>query len=181
MKLTEVTKSNKEEGKPIVFVDMDGVLADFFGAWANLDGKNHYKDIDNPEAKLQLVRDHPTFWIDLPVLSGAGKLMGTVKKYAGHYNICSKPLEGDPNSEPQKRLWVKKHLHDFLPDEVFLTANKAAHALQPDGTPNILIDDFGKNIKSWIAAGGIGIKHDNDSVDQSIAKLKKALNQTTSD
>ena len=32
-----------------VYLDMDGVLADFFGEWAKLDGKDHYKDIDNPE------------------------------------------------------------------------------------------------------------------------------------
>jgi len=43
-----------------------------------------------------------------------------------------------------------------------------------------LIDDFGKNIKAWEAAGGIGIKHDNDTVNQSIAKLKSAT-QTTLD
>ena len=181
MKLSELTSINEEKGKPIVFVDMDGVLADFFGAWAKLDGKDHYKDIDDPEAKLQLVREHPTFWIDLPMLSGANKLMSAIKKYAGSYNICSKPLEGDPNSEPQKRLWVKKHLSKFAPNEVFLTHNKAAHALQTDGTPNILIDDFGKNIKAWEEAGGIGIKHDNETVDQSIEKLKSSLSQTTSD
>ena len=180
MKLSEVNNINEEKGKPIVFVDMDGVLADFFGEWAKLAGKDHYKDIDDPESKLQLVRDHPTFWIDLPTLSGAGKLLGAVKKYAGSYNICSTPLTGDPNSEPQKRLWVKKHLSAFAPNEVFITHNKAAHALQPDGTPNILIDDFGKNIKAWEAAGGIGIKHDNDTVNKSIAKLKSAT-QTTSD
>jgi 5'(3')-deoxyribonucleotidase len=180
VKLSEVNNINEEKGKPIVFVDMDGVLADFFGAWAKLAGKDHYKDIDDPETKLQLVRDHPTFWIDLPTLSGASKLLGAVKKYAGSYNICSTPLTGDPNSEPQKRLWVKKHLSAFAPNEVFITHNKAAHALQPDGTPNILIDDFGKNIKAWEAAGGIGIKHDNDTVNKSIAKLKSAT-QTTSD
>jgi len=180
MKLSEVNNINEEKGKPIVFVDMDGVLADFFGAWAKLAGHDHYKDIQDPETKLQLVRDHPTFWIDLETLSGASRLLGAVKKYAGSYNICSTPLTGDPNSEPQKRLWVKKHLSAFAPNEVFITHNKAAHALQPDGTPNILIDDFGKNIKAWEAAGGIGIKHDNDTVNQSISKLKSAT-QTTSD
>ena len=181
MKLSEVNNINEEKGKPIVFVDMDGVLADFFGAWAKLAGHDHYKDIQDPETKLQLVRDHPTFWIDLNPLSGASRLLGAVKKYAGSYNICSTPLTGDPNSEPQKRLWVRKHLHAFAPNEVFITHNKAAHALQPDGTPNILIDDFGKNIKAWEAAGGIGIKHDNDTVNQSIAKLKSSLDQTTLD
>jgi 5'(3')-deoxyribonucleotidase len=175
MKVVEV---DSLESKPQVYVDMDGVLADFFGAWAKLDGKNHYKNIENPEAKLQLVRDHPTFWIELPVLPNAGKLMGAVKKYAGSYKICSSPLAGDPNSEPQKRQWVKKHLHSFMPKEIIITHNKAAHAVQADGTPNILIDDFGKNIASWEAAGGIGIKYEDGSVNTAIAKLKKSLQPT---
>jgi 5'(3')-deoxyribonucleotidase len=174
MRAFEVDTENNTK-TPDVYVDMDGVLADFFGAWAKLDGKDHYKDIDNPQQKLQLVRDHPTFWIELPVLSGAGKLLGAVKKYAGKYKICSTPLTGDPNSEPQKREWVKKHLHAFAPNEVIITHNKAAHAKQSDGTPNILIDDFGKNIKAWEAAGGIGIKHENENVDRTIKLLRQHM------
>jgi 5'(3')-deoxyribonucleotidase len=174
MRIFEVNEKNKD-GKPIVFVDMDGVLADFFGEWARLDGKSHYKDIDNPEAKLQLVRDHPTFWIDLPVLPNAGKLLGAVKKFAGDYNICSTPLQGDKNSEPQKRLWVKKHLAAYPPREVYITHNKPAHATQPDGSPNILIDDFGKNIKAWNAAGGIGIHYEDHNVNHAIAELRQAM------
>ena len=174
MKIFEVNES-KYDGTPIVFVDMDGVLADFFGEWAKLNEVEHYKDINDPEDKLQLIREHPTFWIDIPTLSNAGKLLGAVKKYAGSYNICSKPLEGDTRCEHQKRLWVKKHLENFYPNEVIITANKAAHATQGDGTPNILIDDFGKNIKAWEDAGGIGIKYDNDHVNTAIASLKNHL------
>lgn len=178
MKLSEVNSLNEEKGKPMVYVDMDGVLADFFGEWSRLSGVNHYKDIADVEAKLQLIRDHPTFWIDLPPLSNAGKLIGAIKKFAGSYKICSSPLAGDPNSEPQKREWVKKHLHAFPPNEVIITHNKAAHAVQADGTPNILIDDFGKNIKAWEAAGGIGIKHENDAINHTVNKLKEAFSQS---
>ena len=174
MKIFEVDDEGKEK-KPEVYVDMDGVLADFFGAWAKLAGKEHYKEIDDPETKLQLIREHPTFWIDLPTLPGAGKLLGAVKKFAGTYRICSTPLAGDPNSEPQKREWVKKHLSSFAPREVIITHNKAAHATQADGTPNILIDDFGKNIRAWEAAGGIGIKYEDSHVSSAIQELKKAM------
>lgn len=175
MRIDEINEKN-QDNKPIVFVDMDGVLADFFGEWAKLDGKDHYKDIDNPEAKLQLIREHPTFWLDLPMLPNARKLLAAVEEYAGSYNICSKPLEEDKNSEPQKRLWLKEHLTDFPPREVILTANKAAYATQPDGTPNILIDDFGKNIKAWRKAGGIGIHYEDRNIDRAIQKMRESLN-----
>jgi len=175
MKLFEL---NQNIGKhvPEIYVDMDGVLADFFGEWAKLDGVDHYKDIDNPEAKLALVREHPNYWINLPVLPNAGKLMGFIKKNFGHYNICSSPLAGDPQCEPQKRLWVKKHLAGFPPDHVIITENKAAYATQADGSPNILIDDFGKNIAAWNNAGGIGIKHKDHKLDRTLNELANYIN-----
>ena len=34
---------------PHLYLDMDGVQADFFGAWAKRHGLNHYKEIAHPE------------------------------------------------------------------------------------------------------------------------------------
>ena len=163
----------KETIKPRVYLDMDGVLADFFGEWAKLAGVEHYKDIDNAEEKLQLVRDHPTFWIDLPLLTHAKALIQTVVKNYGEYRICSKPLEGDTRSEPGKLQWIKKHLSGMPPVEVILTADKARFA-KNDGYPNILVDDYGVNINSWKAAGGIGIKYEDQLFDHA-AKVLQSL------
>lgn len=179
MNLFELDQGKIGRHVPEVYVDMDGVLADFFGKWAELDGVDHYKDIDNPEAKLALVREHPNFWIDLPVLPNAGKLMGFIRKNFGHYKICTKPLPGDPNCEPQKRAWVKKHLSSFPPDQVIVTENKSAYATQADGTPNILIDDWGVNIAAWDAAGGIAIKHKDHKLNRTLALLKEVIDLRT--
>ena len=159
--------------KPRVYLDMDGVLADFFGEWSRISGVNHYKDIDDVEAKLQLVRDHPTFWIDLPLLPNAKALIQTVVQNYGEYRICSKPLEGDARSEPGKLQWIKKHLSDMPPAEVLLTADKAKFATH-DGSPCILVDDYGVNINSWRAAGGIGIKYDDSAFSQ-VAKILSSI------
>jgi hypothetical protein len=150
----------EEKIKPRVYLDMDGVLADFFGEWARLSKVDHYKDINDPEENLQLVRDHPTFWVDLPMLPHAKALIKTVVEQFGEYRICSKPLEGDTRSKPGKMEWIQKHLSDMMPVEVVLTANKAAFATN-EGNPSILVDDFGVNIDAWKAAGGIGIKYDD--------------------
>ena len=177
MKLFELDQGKIGKGVPEIYVDMDGVLADFFREWAKMDGKDHYKDMDNKEAKLHLVKDHPDFWISLPVLPNAGKLLGYIKKNFGHYKICSSPLAGDPNCEPQKRAWVKKHLTSFPPEQVIITENKAAYATQADGTPNILIDDFGPNISGWDSAGGIAIKHKDHKLDRTLAALEAVKKQ----
>ena len=172
-------------GTPEVYVDMDGVLADFFKDWNKMVGVGHWKEIKDPEAALDMIRKHPTFWIDLDVLSNAPRLLGAIKKFAGSYYICTSPLGKDPNCEPQKREWVQKHLSAFAPKEVYVTSNKPQFARQANGTPNILIDDFGKNIAAWTAAGGIGIHYENKNSDRAIMELKAAMNpdpvQTTLD
>ena len=154
-----------------VYLDMDGVLADFFGEWARLDGKDHYKDIDNPQAKLQLVRDHPTFWVDLPPLPHALELVRLTQQLFGEYYICSKPLEGDPRSEPGKYAWIHMHLSSMPPAGVILTHNKSMFATNA-GIPNILVDDYGVNINGWQMAGGIGIKYEDRDYARAAQKLK---------
>jgi 5'-nucleotidase len=167
----ESNETNDKSIKPRVYLDMDGVLADFFGEWAKLDGKDHYKDINDTEKTLQMVREHPTFWTDLPLLPHAKDLIKTVIDSYGYYYICTKPLEDDPRCRQGKLEWIKKNLSDMMPRDVFITANKAEHALT-DGIPNILVDDYGTNISAWKSAGGIGIKYQDDSYDSVAAMLK---------
>ena len=57
------------------------------------------------------------------------------------------------------------------------TADKGMYAKQADGTANILIDDFGYNIKKWKSAGGIGIQHTNGTVNNTIKQLQSATKQ----
>ena len=162
----------EDDAKPRVYLDMDGVLADFFGEWSRISDVDHYKDINDVEAKLQLVRDHPTFWIDLPMLPHAKALVKTVIEKYGEYRICSKPLEGDVRSKPGKMDWIKKHLSDMMPVEIVLTADKAKYAMH-EGVPSILVDDFGVNINAWKASGGIGIKYDDSAFPQVEKILEK--------
>ena len=48
---------------------------------------------------------------------------------------------------------------------------KQAFAKDRDGEPNVLIDDYIKNIKEWEEKGGIGIHH--LSVSTTLNELKK--------
>ena len=102
-------------------------------------------------------------------------LLNAIKQFKGKYNILSAPLPGDPNSEPQKRAWIRKHLGMFPPAKIIIDHNKAAYAKQADGTPNALIDDFGENISKWRSAGGVGIQHKDIEVGDTISKLAQEL------
>ena len=154
-----------------IYVDMDGVLADFFGEWARLMDKENWRDIKDVSPALAKIRATDNFWLNLPILPQAKKLLAMIKQVKGEYNICTSPLADDPNSIPHKREWIEKNLSFFPPKNVYITHNKPQYATNNNGTPNILIDDYGVNIDAWEAAGGIGIKHN----DNKFERTKKAL------
>ena len=67
--------------------------------------------------------------------------------------------------------WLKKNT-DFKRGDINLVmrSHKQKYAMA-NGKPNVLIDDYIKNINEWEAKGGIGIN--NTSVGKNIIELKK--------
>ena len=162
MRSTELIRATENTK---IYLDMDGVLANFFAEYAKLAGvtSGNYRDI--PPAKADPTLDKMVgtdFFLRLPKFPTADGLVKLALKYGKVYNICSSPLRGDhKNSEHWKREWIKKNLHP-QPSEIIITAQKERHAVNADGSPNILIDDRGSNIANWRAKGGIGIKYQAD-------------------
>ena len=93
------------------------------------------------------------------------------------YNILSSPLPGDKNSEPHKRKWIKKNLNFFPPKKILIRHDKESFATQPDGTPNILIDDYGVNVRKWEASGGVGFKHKDHKFERTVKAIKQHMDQ----
>lgn len=162
-----------------IYLDMDGVLADFFAEYAKLAGvtSGSYRDIppakQDPTLNLMVGTD---FFHRLPKFPTADALVKLALSYTPTYSICSSPLRGDhANSEVHKRAWIKDNLTP-QPAEIVITGMKEHYAVNPDGSPNILIDDRGTNIEKWRARGGIGIKYqaDEDSLNIVSTALAKA-------
>lgn len=170
--LIRATKNTK------IYLDMDGVLADFFAEYAKLAGvtSGNYRDI--PPAKADPTLDKmigTDFFARLPKFPTADSLVQMVLSYAPVYNICSSPLRGDhANSGHWKKVWIQKQLSP-QPAEIVITGQKERWAVNKDGSPNILIDDRSKNIEAWKAKGGIGIKYQAD--EDSLNKVAKGLAQ----
>ena len=164
-----------------IYLDMDGVLADFFHEYAKLAGvqpnkfgKHDYRSI--PPAKQDPTLDKmigTDFFARLPKFPTTDSLVKLVLEYVNSYAICSSPLRGDhKNSENYKRVWIKQHLNP-QPAEIVITGQKERYAVNADGSPNILIDDRGSNIANWRAKGGIGIKYQAD--EDSLNKVANGL------
>lgn len=166
--------------KPEVFLDMDGVLADFFAEYAVLAGLprgSSYRDIPPAKTDPTLSKMVGTdFFYHLPKFDSADQLVDIVVDLFGQYSICSSPLRDDhKNSGYHKMRWIRKNLNP-QPQRVLIESRKEKHAVQANGTPNILIDDRGSNITKWEAAGGIGIKYqaDEDGLDVVVRGLQRA-------
>ena len=168
-----------EDAKPTVYLDMDGVMADFFGGVEKMYGVEHWKQLTNDKTKdlKKEVIDRITgtnFFATLPKFETADALIDMVKKFTGgKFSINTSPLRGDhANSAKHKKTWISNHIEQ--PDEIVVTGRKESYAVDKGtGTPNILIDDRPINIQKWQAAGGYGILYqaNRDSLD----KVKKGL------
>ena len=98
--------------KPIVYLDMDGVLADFFGGVEKLYGVSHWKELTADKTKdlKKEVIDRITgtdFFATLPKFPTADALIDMVKTFTGGtFSINTSPLRGDhENSGKYKKVW----------------------------------------------------------------------------
>ena len=158
-----------------IYIDLDGVLADFFSEWKNITGKNWW-ELDNNQLAIQKIRDEKNFWINLPLLRNSIKLLNTLKENNHPYHILSSPLQNDQKCISQKKQWVKKMLKFYPPQQVIISSKKEKYATDNLGIPNILIDDFGININKWEKKGGIGIKHKDYKFTRTKEKLLELIN-----
>ena len=167
------------DGKPTVYLDMDGVLADFFGGVEKMYGVEHWKELTNDKTKdlKKEVIDRITgtdFFATLPKFSTADALIDMVQKFTGgKFSINTSPLRGDhENSGKYKKLWIQNNIEQ--PDEIIVTGRKESYATdKASGTPNILIDDRPVNVQKWQAAGGYGILYQANR--DSLSKVQEAL------
>lgn len=188
MKISELLNEQKEKTKmPHLYLDMDGVQADFFGAWSKRSGVDHWKAIADKESEIQELANSSSdqvynFFYELEPLSGGMQVISWLRKNNIPYTVLSAPLRG-PYKEASvqaKKDWLDKY-HPGSSTNAIFTDQKFKYAMT-GGRPNVLVDDFGKYLKAWADAGGIAVKHedqyeDNQTGTHTIEKLQKIYAQ----
>ena len=163
MKLLEITKYD-------IYLDIDGVFADFAGYIKKLSGKSP-EDFESKNKLWKILGDDVEAgnkpFSNFKKLSDADKLFNYVKKY----NPVFLSATGKSMAEEigkQKCEWIQK----YYPNSRLILVNDATDkAKYVSNSHSILIDDRTKSIDPWIAAGGIGILH--ITAEDTINKLKK--------
>jgi phosphoglycolate phosphatase-like HAD superfamily hydrolase len=177
MKIKELMEDTTKK-MPHLYLDMDGVQADFFGAWAKRHGLKHYKEIPHPEDAInELAHSGPeevyNFFNDLDPLNGGMQIIQWLHNNSIPFTVLSAPLRGpySKNSIEAKKDWLDKHNPNTSNNAIF-TAAKYKYAKKGD-EQNVLVDDFGKYLDAWSNAGGIAVKHEDSNTQHTISELEK--------
>ena len=102
----------------------------------------------------KLISDDTEHWANLPPMPDAMGLWNYISQY--NPNILTAPMS--EGSEAGKARWVHTNLKPS-PKDIIMSHDKFKWAVDENGRPNVLIDDFKINIIPWREHGGIAILH----------------------
>lgn len=140
-----------------IFLDLDGVFADFFGVAARLLGRP-YKEMPAAEAWAVLEKA-PGLYRDLPMLAEGRKLWDALQPYLPRLQVLSAlplPTGELETADVDKRFWVRHNMSATIPVHLVVGGVNKVKFVTPGA---VLIDDLPRNIDLWRQAGGIGILH----------------------
>lgn len=159
-----------------LYVDMDGVLADFDRGFMERFNVDH-RGKDFPKKEMwDLVYSVPQFFLDLPAMPRALELMETIAqlrrdRLVGEVCILTAcPSSAYLDVAEQKKKWIRQHIGNYTVLPAYRSESKPAYIQNPG---DILIDDWRLNCEAWEAAGGVAVKYENAA--QAIADLRKVL------
>ena len=158
-----------------IYLDMDGVVANFDKRFEDLSGmtpsqfiskydKNAFWNLIDEKHKI-------AFWRGIEVMPGADRLVNFVAQYP--YEMLTAP-SAKKQSVIGKSLWIKDKVGTLYASQPKVTYKRAKekHLVKPNLTKfDILIDDKPSTIDNWNNAGGTGIFY--KSASQVINDLKK--------
>jgi 5'(3')-deoxyribonucleotidase len=100
--------------KPIVLIDMDGVICDF---------DKRAKELEMQGIKGQSLFKHPSAYKDLEPIEGAIDAWHALQDKYETY-ILSTPPWSNPDAWAEKRMWVQQYLGDSAKKKLILCHNK---------------------------------------------------------
>lgn len=152
---------------PRIFVDLDGVLADFNQGAKEMLGLITSRDKE-PIGLWRAINHHGNFFARLPPMPEMRRLWDGIRQLDPYPIVLTGIPMGRGICE-QKEEWVRTHLGPDV--QVICTPSRLKAAQAHPG--DILLDDWLKYKDNWVNAGGIFIQYVD--VDQALSDLEYVL------
>lgn len=135
--------------KKILYVDMDGVIADFEAAIHKIN-PNIFFGLNPPDKGEvdQIVIDNPRMFTSLPAIEGGIEAVNRLAEYYEIYFLSS-PMWEVPQSFMDKRLWIMARFGEWSKKRLILTHQKDLNIgdyLVDDRTANGASNFTGKHL-----------------------------------
>jgi hypothetical protein len=153
-----------------IYLDMDGVIADFdkrYKARYKMEPREAEKNKEFDKFFTQFIDDGEFATLDL--MPDAMELINYLRSLKVPTEILSSSAseKRDPQIRPQKMEWLKKHNIEF---PAIIVPGKR-HKKDYSNKNTLLIDDTQVNIDQWRREGGIGILHTDALTTINILKM----------
>lgn len=152
--------------KPRIYLDLDGVMADFDAHFPAVFGLDHRGMADDD--MWATINAHPSYFRDMPVCPGAKQFFGEIE-HLSPIVLTACPRTNYAHVARQKRAWVREHLSATITILPVMGGRNKPLFMHEAG--DILIDDFERNTKAWEDEGGVAILH------QSFRQTERELDQ----
>jgi len=159
-----------------IYLDMDGVVADFDSYVSILLGRKIGWDstTDLTDEEWERLASVDRLYYQFPLMPDATKLVAYVKSLSTRFHVgflTAVPRRSTiPSAKDDKQAWINKYFPGMRMD-----IGPYSHHKQKWCKPgDILIDDRPSNIEQCTAVGGIAIYHTGD-VDASIKRLNEVI------
>ena len=141
-----------------IYLDLDGVMADFDEAYPRLFGHDHRTTPSDQMWKN--INQHGSWFRGLKMCDGAAEFWRNLNRQDAPISILTAcPKTNYAEAAIQKRQWVYEHLGtDVTVLPVLGGKNKVLFMHAPG---DILIDDYKINCDAWDQHGGVSIHHKN--------------------
>lgn len=135
----------KKTGRKLLFLDLDGVVADFDKTAEEWSAKIGITDQEFKEKKMYR---QPNFYLELDLMAGAKE---SIEELDSHFEIAfvSAPSWSNPSSFTEKRLWIEKHFGNWGTKRMDLSFRKGlymGHFLVDDRTKYGAAEFIGEHI-----------------------------------
>ena len=146
-----------------IYLDMDGVVADFNKFASDLLGREiSWEGKDLSEEEWDRLGAVENLYYKLPLIEESIKLVAIAKSFSTRFNIefltAVPRVTTMPSAALDKKMWLEKYYPGFKVNYGPFSRDKQKWAMPGD----ILIDDKRSNIKQWYDVDGIGILHTGD-------------------